>query len=95
MRILLKEPAAAKALLGPAADEKLQDLVATRNRWAHFGDTDGSGARDDVLKMIDVIAQGRMSAEADGLMVDNEQIDRHLARLENIHRVLNFQVSGH
>lgn len=95
MRILQKESAAATALFGPTAEEKLEDLVATRNLWAHFGDINGSGARDDVLKMIDLIARGRMSAEADGLTVDNERIDQHLARLENIHRALNFQISGH
>lgn len=95
MRILQKEPAAARALLGPTADEKLEDFVATRNRWAHFGDISASGARDDVLKMIDLIAQSRMSAEADRLTIDNERINQHLARLENIHRVLNFQISSH
>ena len=95
MRILQNELAAATALLGPTAEEKLEDLVASRNLWAHFGDISGSGARDDVLKMIDLIGRGRMGAEADGLTVDNQRIDQHLARLENIRRALDFQVKGH
>ena len=45
--------------------------------------------------MIDLIARGRRGAEADGLAVDNERIDQHLARLENIRRALDFQTSGH
>ena len=95
LKILQKERNAASALLGRDADTRLRESVLARNRWAHFADISGSRARDDVVEMIDLIAQGRIGAEADALAVDNERIDQHLARLDNIHRVLNFQISGH
>ena len=68
---------------------------SARNQWAHFADVSETQARDDVVEVIDLIARGRMGAEADGLAVDNERIDQHLARLENIRRALDFQISGH
>ena len=95
LKILQRERGAASALLGRDADTRLSESVLARNRWAHFADISGSRARDDVVEMIDLIAQGRIGAEADRLAVDNERIGQHLARLENIHRVLNFQISGH
>lgn len=95
MRILQQERAAATALLGPTADVKLQDLIAIRNQWAHFGDISGSEARDDVEAMIDLIASGRINAETERLAVDHGQIDNNFARLENIRRALKLQVDGH
>ncbi len=95
MRILQEEPAAAMALLGPAADGQLQDLVAARNQWAHFGDISGTQARDYVKAMIDLIGDGRNNAETEGLTVDHGRIDNNFARLENIQRALALQVSGH
>ena len=95
LKILQREHNAASALLGHYADTRLRNSLLARNRWAHFADISGTQARDDVVEMIDLIARGRMGAEADGLAVDNERIDQHLARLENIRRALDFQISGH
>lgn len=94
LKILQREHNAASALLGDDADSMLSDSVFARNQWAHFADINGTRARNAVLEVIDLIAQGRMGTEADGLAVDNERIDQHLARLENIRRALDFQISG-
>ena len=95
LKILQKEDSAAAALLGPDNQERLRESVLVRNRWAHFADISGAQARNYVAKMIDLIAVGRMGAENNGLTVDNERIDLHRARLENILRALDFQVKGH
>ena len=84
LKILQREHNAASSLLGHDADTRLRNSVLARNRWAHFAHISGTQARDDVVEMIDLVAQGRMGAEADGLAVNNERIDQHLARLENI-----------
>lgn len=95
LKILQKEESAASALLGRDAKRKLRDALLARNRWAHFADISGVRARDDVVEMRDLIAQSRIGAEADGLTIDNKRINQHLARLENILRALDFQISGH
>ncbi|WP_419909650.1 Swt1 family HEPN domain-containing protein [Candidatus Poriferisodalis sp.] len=95
LKILQKERKAASALLGSEADQRLRNSLRARNQWAHFAGISGAQARDDVVEMIDLIAHGRMGAEADGLAVDNGRIDQNLARLENIRRALDFQISGH
>ena len=95
LKILQKERKAASVLLGSEADQRLRNSLCARNQWAHFAGISGAQARDDVVEMIDLIAHGRMGAEADGLAVDNGRIDQHLARLENIRRALDFQIGGH
>lgn len=95
LKILQKERSAASALLGRDADRRLGYSVRARNQWAHVADISASEARNNVAKMVNLVADGRIGAEANGLAVDNERIGWHLARLENIHRALNFQIGGH